>query len=207
MKPEFWLQAWRDGRRGFHKDAAHPDLIEHASRFAKGTVLVPLCGATHDLGWLVENGYQAVGVELSPIAIAELSERYQLQRTADRGPFQVVEGGGITVLQGDFFALEPSHVGPLGFIWDRAALVALHPTQREHYVALQKRLLGNAGGLLLNVLDYDRSKLDGPPWAVSREDVAALWGPLTLLDATVSPAEGRFAEVLDTMERLLYAMP
>lgn len=203
MRPEFWIQAWENGRRGFHKPAPHPDLTAHAPSFEKGTVLVPLCGATLDLGWLAERGYHAIGVELSPLAVNELSERHGLKAAGQRGAFQVVEGQGITVLQGDFFALTPADVGPVSFIWDRAALVALHPEQRADYVQLQRELKG-PGGLLLNVLDYDRTKLDGPPWAVSREDVAELWGELELLDATTSPAEGRFAAVLDTMTRLLY---
>ena len=205
MKPAFWLEAWENGRRGFHMEQPNPDLVEYASRFPKGSVLVPLCGASLDLGWLAERGYHAIGVELSPIAVAELVERHGLQPGRDRGGLEVVEGQGITVLMGDFFTLQPEHVGPLSFIWDRAALVALHPSQRQDYVSLQRELMGPETGLLLNVLNYDKSKLDGPPWAVTREDVAALWGDLELLDATSAPAQGRFAEYVDTMERLLYA--
>ncbi|HET7301300.1 MAG TPA: thiopurine S-methyltransferase, partial [Oleiagrimonas sp.] len=47
MQTEFWLQRWREGRIGFHRDAPMPLLVQHwpALELARGSrVLVPLCG-------------------------------------------------------------------------------------------------------------------------------------------------------------------
>lgn len=204
MQPEFWLEAWQTGRTAFHEAAPHADLVVHAAQvFPRGSVLIPLCGATHDLGWLAEQGWSAVGVELSPIAVDQLIERYGLEPRPARGPFAVHANAQITVLCGDFFALQPEFTGPLVGIWDRAALVAMHPDQRAAYVAVEQRV-GPDAALLLNVLDYDASKLDGPPWATSDAAVRQLWGALELLDVEESPAQGRFAEHVEVMIRRLY---
>lgn len=203
MRPEFWLQAWESGKRGFHMDEPHCDLCEHGpSVFETGSVLVPLCGATHDLGWLADNGFQAVGVELSPIAVGELVERYGLQAQGTRGRFEVFGNERITVLQGDFFQLEADHVGPVTGIWDRAALVAMHPDQRRDYVAVQQGLLG-PGALLLNVMDYDRTRMDGPPWATGDAVVRELWPGIELVDERSMQGQGRF-EVVGTVHTRLY---
>jgi len=182
MKPEFWLEAWQNGRRGFHRPDAHPDLVAHAQHFGgSGRVLVPLAGATLDLGWLRDNGYHAVGVELSDIAAQEVAEREGLEEVEASGPFRRFEGPGITLLVGDFFALTPDILGPIVGIWDRAALVALHPTQRASYVALQRELLGD-GRVLLAVLSYDQSITEGPPWSVPPDVVAEHWPEAELIN-------------------------
>ena len=168
-----------------------------------GTVLVPLCGASLDLPWLVEQGWTVVGVELSPIAVAEIAEREGLEPLPAVGPFKAVGNGAITVLCGDFFQLQPKHVGPLAGIWDRAALVAMHPDQRKDYLAVHKRVLGE-GVLLLNVLDYDATKADGPPWAVGEQAIADLWPGLELLDSKAEQPGGRIGKLIDAMTRRLY---
>ncbi|MCB9673775.1 MAG: thiopurine S-methyltransferase [Alphaproteobacteria bacterium] len=188
MKPEFWINAWETGRRGFHMSEVHPDLPAHGALFGgEGAVFVPLCGATHDLAWLRDQGHHAVGIELSPLALAELAEREGLEESGRHGPFTKFEGPGITVLQGDYFHLTPALLGPIAGIWDRAALVALHPDQRADYVALQRALLGDRGRLLLNVFAYDQALTDGPPWSLDTDVVAALWPEAQLVEER--PAE------------------
>lgn len=191
MKPEFWLQAWEDGRRGFHLDRPNQRLCDHAASVfgGKGRILVPLCGATHDLQYLVDCGYEAVGVELSPIAARELADRDGLAPVSPT----VFEKPGIRLVLGDFFDMTPEIVGPITGIWDRAALVALHPTQREAYVAKQRELLGS-GTVLVNTMAYDQSHFDGPPWSVPAEAVEALWPGAKVLVEERQPAMPRFAE-------------
>jgi thiopurine S-methyltransferase len=194
VEPAFWLKAWEEGKRGFHRDEVHPDLMAHATDLFErgGTVLVPLCGATHDLAWLRDQGYWAVGVELSRLAVLEIAERDGLAETGPDGTFTRFDGDGISVLLGNFFDLTPELVGPLTGIWDRAALVALHPSQRADYVALQRRLLGNQARLLLNVMAYDQSVAEGPPWSVDGGDVGALWPEAEILADREIAMPGRF---------------
>lgn len=195
MDHGFWLQAWEDGRTNFHKEEANPTLVAHASAvFPRGArVLVPLCGATHDLRWLASNGWSAVGVELSPLACARLAERDGLASVAPLGPFERWEAPGITLLCGDVFALTPALVGPIDGVWDRAALVALHPDQRAGYVGVLRALLGS-GSLLLDVLAYDQAVMEGPPWSVNADAVADLWPEAVLLEEVPQDAPPRFQE-------------
>lgn len=206
MKPQFWLEAWREGRRGFHLPDANADLVAHGHVFpTKGRILVPLCGATHDLRWLADQGHEVVGVEFSPIAVRELAEREGLVQEGTLGPFIVHRGEGITLLEGDFFDLESSYVGQLTGVWDRAALVAMHPTQRSAYVKIQRSLLGD-GVLLLSTLSYDQSKMDGPPWSVPETLVMELWPELTKILDAATPVRPKWKDAgLQALTTLLFA--
>lgn len=195
MDHGFWLQAWEDGRTNFHRDAVSPTLPAHARAVfpGSGTILVPLCGASVDLRWLADAGWSVLGVELSPLACARLAERDGLEPVDPRGPFAAWARDGVTVLCGDFFALTPALAGPIAGIWDRAALVALHPDQRAGYVAVQRALLGS-GGVLLDVLAYDQTRMDGPPWSVDADVVRALWPEARLIAEDPQEAPPRFQE-------------
>src|SRR5690348_18017582 len=74
MRAEFWLERWREGRTGFHRDTPMPLLLRHwpALALPRGSrVLVPLCGKTLDMPWLAEQGHRVLGVELSPLAVEQ----------------------------------------------------------------------------------------------------------------------------------------
>ena len=70
MKPEYWLERWQEGRIGFHRADANPALLLHHQHVFGQTlrVLVPLCGKSLDLEWLVVHGHEVVGIELSELA-------------------------------------------------------------------------------------------------------------------------------------------
>ena len=70
-----WHDSWAEGRTGFHRPDVHPQLLAHAARWlgaGSARVLVPLSGKTDDIGWLLDQGHEVVGVELVPQAVNEL---------------------------------------------------------------------------------------------------------------------------------------
>jgi len=74
MNPEFWHKRWQEKRTGFHQSEVNPLLIKHFSalRLPIGSrVLVPLCGKSVDMMWLVNEGYNVVGVELVETAVQD----------------------------------------------------------------------------------------------------------------------------------------
>ena len=73
---------------------------------------------------------------------------------------------------GNLFDISPATIGPITRVWDRAAFIALHPSQRASYVARLRACLAPKGKLLMNVLNYDPAVMDGPPWAVDGSIVA-----------------------------------
>src|SRR5258708_29645765 len=75
MDAKFWHQRWEANEIGFHESNANPLLLTHfkaLSRPKGSRVFVPLCGKTLDIAWLLSNGYQIAGVELSELAIKQL---------------------------------------------------------------------------------------------------------------------------------------
>jgi len=181
---EDWDLRWQQGRIGFHIDSVHPDLIEYGDRLLAGgphRVFVPLCGKTHDLAWLVERGHEVVGVELVESAVRALHEEQGIEaEVAREEPFTVYRSAGLTVFVGDFFALGREHVGAIDRVWDRASLIALPPSARPGYVEHLRALAGDRWSMLLNVLDYDQSVMDGPPWSVGDDEVRGRYGDLDL---------------------------
>ena len=58
MEPHYWHARWREGRIGFHRLNSDPQLLAHHAVLSESIcVLVPLCGKTVDLDWLVADGF------------------------------------------------------------------------------------------------------------------------------------------------------
>lgn len=185
MKPEFWQERWDNRQIGFHSDAVHHDLLHLADEWlADGPhhVLVPLCGKSVDLAWLAARGHRVTGIELVRTAVEELfAEAGLTPEWRDIPGGACATAGPVCVLQGDLFALDLTAAGPFTRVWDRAAMVALHPDQRERYVTTLRRCLAPGGSLLLNALNYDASVMDGPPWSLDAETVQAHYPEATRL--------------------------
>lgn len=172
MKPEYWLERWQGGQIGFHRADANPRLIANHQRALGDSlrVLVPLCGKSVDLEWLVVRGHDVVGVELSELAAREFfSERGFTPECSIRGPFVEYRYGGVTILVGDFFAATPELLGYFDGVYDRAAMIALPEEMRARYVSHLPTLLSPKARMLLVTLHYDAP--GGPPFDVSPEEV------------------------------------
>lgn len=180
MTQEDWLARWREGRIGFHEGKPNAFLSKYAERLlpeGPGRVLVPLCGKTRDMAYLASLGHEVVGVELSLLAARAFFEESGLEpKSSRRGPFEAFEGNGVEILVGDYFALEPRLLGPVGAAFDRAALVAMPPEKQPAYAGHLLSLLPRGGRVLLVTFDYDQAKMEGPPFSVPEAQVLALFG-------------------------------
>ena len=172
MKPEYWLERWQAGQIGFHRTEANPRLIANHQP-ALGAclrVLVPLCGKSADLEWLVVRGHEVVGVELSELAARDFfGERGFTPERSELGSFVEYRYGGVRILVGDFFAATPEITGYFDGAYDRAAMIALPEDVRPRYARQLKSLMAPKGRLLLVTLHYDAA--GGPPFDVSPEEV------------------------------------
>ncbi len=66
-----WLELWESNDIRFHDEDVNPYLINHYKELhlqPNATILVPLCGKSKDLFWLMKQGLHVIGVELSSIA-------------------------------------------------------------------------------------------------------------------------------------------
>ena len=171
MTTNYWLERWRDGRTGFHLAEANPRLIEHSAVLSEATrVLVPLCGKSVDLEWLVTHGYEVVGVELVELAAqAFFAERGLAPTRREDGDFIVYEHGNLAIWVGDFFATTGARLGMFDAVYDRAAMIALPAELRKRYAAHLQTLLTAKAKLLLVTLHFDVP--GGPPFSVPPEEV------------------------------------
>lgn len=178
MEPEFWHQRWQQNQIGFHQGEINPYLRRYWHKLgvsAPARVLVPLCGKSLDLLWLLEQGYQVEGVELSELAVrAFFDEQGVTPQVTSRGGFQVWESGNLRLWCGDFFQLTASLVGRIDAVYDRAALIALPAPMRREYVQHIQNLAGAVPHLLIT-LDYPQQQMDGPPFCVEQTEVQALF--------------------------------
>jgi thiopurine S-methyltransferase len=176
MRPEYWLERWQAGRiTGFHRTVANPRLVEH-HKVLDGVirVLVPLCGKSADLEWLVVQGFEVVGIELSELAAqAFFSERGIVPERREQGPFVAYQHGNVTILVGDFFAADAAELGVFDGVYDRAAMIALPPELRVRYCAHLQTLLAPKAKLLLITLHFDAP--DGPPFSVAPDEVTTAY--------------------------------
>lgn len=187
MKPDYWLERWQAGHIGFHRQDANPALLRHHGRVLSECVrvLVPLCGKSVDLEWLVVEGHEVVGIELSELAAqAFFAERGFTPERREQGPFVAYQHGNVTILTGDFFAATEENVGLFDGVYDRAALIALPEELRARYTQHLATLLTPKAKMLLLTLHFDAA--NGPPFSVSPEEVQQRYAQarITLLDST-----------------------
>jgi len=179
MNRDFWQARWDEGRIGFHQDEINPYLQTYWPRLGitpGATVFVPLCGKSRDMLWLRDQGYSVIGVEIVPRAVEAFFTENNLTVTRrSHGSFTLWECEGIKIFQGDFFELRDDDVAGITTVYDRASLIALPPAMRQRYAAQLRNTLPSKMSVLLVTMDYPQKEMDGPPFAVTEQEVALLY--------------------------------
>jgi len=179
MNPDFWHKKWESNEIGFHLAQANPLLVQYfpALQLQPGQrVLVPLCGKSLDIAWLLDQGCQVVGAELSALAIEQLCEQLGVvPEITETEHWRHYQAEGLDLFVGDVFNLTAAAVGPVDAVYDRAALVALPPAMRPHYTRHITTISDHAPQLLI-CFDYDQSLMAGPPFSVDLAEVRQHYG-------------------------------
>ena len=174
MNASFWHQRWEKNEIGFHEGKPNQLLVEHFHELAvpKGRrIFVPLCGKTLDISWLLSRGYRVAGAELSQLAIEQLFMELGMQpEIAAVGNVEQWSANNLDIFVGDIFTVSGKMLGPVDAVYDRAALVAFPEDLRNRYTAHLAEMTGKAPQFLI-CYDYDQSLMEGPPFAVSNEEV------------------------------------
>jgi len=169
MQTNFWQQLWKDNEIRFHEPEANAFLVDHLKALnpASGSrVLLPLCGKTLDIHWLLGRGYRVVGAELSKLAIDALFEEMEVTPNITQvGQLLHYQAESIDIFVGDIFDLNAELLGPVQAIYDRGALVALPEGIRQRYVS-HLLLISDAAPQLLITYQYNQQRLAGPPFAL-----------------------------------------
>ena len=159
-----WNAAYELGDTPWDKGYASPPLIEFLKcQSISGRVLVPGCGAGHDVRALAAQGAEVVGLDIAMRGIDKAEafsgicdERYEL---------------------GDFLKLDKQYHSSFDWIVEHTCLCAIDPCDRQAYarsVALALKPGGNYMAVFFReVTDY---QCNGPPHPISREQCDALFG-------------------------------
>lgn len=174
MEKQFWFEKWAKRQIGFHEPAPNGLLVEHFDALGLDPgqrVFLPLCGKTLDIGWLLAKGHPVVGAELSQMAVEELFDELKVTpQVAEAGALKRFSAPDLDVFVGDFFELEPEHLGQVHAVYDRAAYVAMSPQMRADYAAQLRRVAPQVPQLLIT-FEYDQNLMEGPPFAVHQPDI------------------------------------
>jgi len=180
MDPAFWHERWSRGEIGFHQHDYNVHMrtfIERLGIKPGANVLVPLCGKSLDMIWLLERGYRVTGVEISPRAVEDFFDENGLARGITELPdARLFRGKNIDIYCGDFFTVDLAGAARIDAVYDRASLVALPRDLRPRYVKRLSRLVAAGVRSLLVTLQYPEEEMKGPPFSVPGEEVERLFG-------------------------------
>ncbi|KAA0710303.1 putative thiopurine S-methyltransferase [Triplophysa tibetana] len=175
-----WEDRWQTGRTGFHQPQVHKFLKKYLDKILHGQKSIrfffPLCGKAVDMKWLADMGHTVTGVEISEKGIKQFFEDQSLRYSEEQVPeipgakvFKSADGK-ISIYQCDLYKFSSAIAGKFGGIWDRGAMVAINPCDRQKYAALLTSLMESDCRYLIDTLEYNPEQYKGPPFLVT-EDV------------------------------------
>ena len=174
MDEQFWHRKWQINEIGFHEAEPNPHLVRNLPALGLppgARLLLPLCGKSRDIHWLVSQNYKVAGIELSRLAVEQLFDELGIvPDISEIGPLQCFETTGLTIFIGNVFDLNRDALGKVDAIYDRAALVALPEPMRNRYAA-HLITVTDAAPQLLVCYEYDQTLMNGPPFSVTETEV------------------------------------
>lgn len=199
MDSAFWHSRWKEGRIGFHEGQPNRYLQKHVGLLGTARrVLAPLCGKAEDLVFLAHAGHTVVGVELVEQAARDFFLEHDWKPTESTvGGLKCLRHGAITIIAADFFATHVGVLGPVDALYDRAALIALPPDLRPRYAQHVRSLLAPGSPGLVITIDYDQTRIDGPPFSVPLTELDQLWPGVSrrVLETQPMRDNSRFVEM------------
>jgi len=154
-----WEQLYQEGDTQWDKGESSPGLVdwlaEHGAK-GDGRVLVPGCGFGHDVRAWANAGYDAVGYDLAPSAVAGAQKR--TPKELEKATFRL----------GDFLGDTP--FAQFDFVFEHTCFCAIRPELRGDYASAVHEWL-KSGGKFLAVHYMLPKDEDGPPFGVDREEI------------------------------------
>jgi len=161
-----WETRYQQGDTPWDKGAASPPLVDWLrSQSMTGSVLVPGCGAGHDVRILAAQGAAVTGLDVAPSAV-RLAQQHPVVRNE-------------TYVEADLFNLPEAFHGAFDWVFEHTCFCAIPPSRRVDYVAAANLAL-KPEGRLLGVF-YLESGWDhpdeGPPFGVKIDALRDFFTP------------------------------
>jgi thiopurine S-methyltransferase len=131
-------------------EKVNPVLTDHIDRLVSGSnkkILVPLCGETHDLFYLLGQGHSVFGIEGVRQCILNLDARDGFDLTFNpTESLYHTKDFRLQIYCGDLLSCPIEKWGPFDAVWDRGSLIALEYPLRVGYMEIMKKSLQNSNG-------------------------------------------------------------
>ena len=160
---EFWEQRYQAGTARWDLGQAAPPLVDLLadSSWVPGRVAILGCGCGHDAFLFAEKGFEVMGFDFAPSAIATATAIATQTHSTAR------------FLQRDIFDLTPEFAGGFDYVVEHTCFCAIDPQQRPRYVQLVHQLL-KPQGTLIALFFYPRSSGRAAFWFYDSRDPAPL---------------------------------
>lgn len=164
LNTEFWEGRYQDGTARWDLGQPAPpfvSLLNDAAAPPPGRMVVLGSGAGHDALLFAKKGFEIVGVDFAPSAIAYAQQAAQARHLSAQ------------FIQRDIFDLETDYAGQFDYVLEHTCFCAIAPHQRPAYVDLAHTLL-HPGGEFIGLF-WAHSRSGGPPFGTTPDDIRQLF--------------------------------
>jgi SAM-dependent methyltransferase len=156
----FWEQRYQEGSARWDLGQAAPPLrhlLEQSTVLTPGKAVILGCGRGHEALLFASHGFEVIGVDYAPSAIAAATQ------AADK------RGLAANFLQCDIFDLLPEYEAQFDYVVEHTCFCALEPSLRDRYVDLASALLKPKGQFI--GLFFTHNRPGGPPYGSSPQEI------------------------------------
>jgi SAM-dependent methyltransferase len=137
-------------------------------------MIVPGCGRGHDALLFARAGFDVLGVDFAPLAVAEA------------GAAAAQAGVPARFALADLFDLPTAWDGTFDYVLEHTCLSAFAPERRPDYVTAVARLLRPAGCYI--ALFFTHGRPGGPPFNITVDEIETLFTPRFHFEHLAPPA-------------------
>ncbi|MBD2464505.1 methyltransferase domain-containing protein [Oscillatoria sp. FACHB-1407] len=187
--PHFWEERYQTGSTRWDLGQPAPpfvQLLQSADAPPPGRMAVLGSGKGHDALWFAKHGFEVVGFDFAPSAIAQSTALAEAQEISAQ------------FLQRDIFELPHEFANQFDYVLEHTCFCAIPLELRSAYVHLVRDLLRPHGELIALFWLHDRP--DGPPFGGRVDEIHQRFSPdfeiLSLKNVTDSVANRQNEEYL-----------
>jgi thiopurine S-methyltransferase len=116
--------------------------------------------------WLAKQGHSVTGLEMVEQAVKTFFSENELEyNTIENSNQKIHTSEPYTIIQGNIFDIESGLLKADAW-YDRAAMIAIEPSDRKPYVEqIRNQTNAGAAGLLITFA-YPQEQMEGPPFAL-----------------------------------------
>ena len=163
-EPQYWEQRYQENTAQWDIGMAAPplaSLLASSEAPIAGKTAVIGCGQGHDAILFAKHGFDTIGFDFAPSAIAfgqKLSQTMEIS---------------MQFLQRDIFELPKEFAASFDYAIEHTCFCAIRPEQRLDYVNMVQSILKPTGELI--ALFWAHNRPDGPPFGVTLEEIKDLF--------------------------------